>query len=166
MWEAPSLSILREQVAKLEKEVEKLQKIVDKQVRDRMEDASKIQASFFLKKFFVPFFDGLCEVQGYTLDQVVTKLIEEDKTLDTLFEENLDKTSNLMASSEFRVVFSAIRPILDKPDDWIDEYSMVLLEVMHDVRPNVAEIISTSDTGKEWFAKSLIGLKHMLVSQP
>ena len=166
MWEAPSLEVLRESVAKLEKEVEKLQKQVDKQKRETAENIAKIQAKFFLEKFFVPFFDGLCEARNYTLDQVVTNLIDEDTTLDSLFEENLDRTSNLMASAEFRVVFSAIRPIIDNPDEWIKEHSLVLLEVMHEVRPSTAEIISTKDGGRKWFADSLIGLKHMLMSQP
>ena len=139
---------------------------MDKQKKERLEDIAKIQARFFLEKFFVPFFDGLCEVQGYSVDQVVTILIDEGNTLDNLFEENLDRTSNLMTTPEFRVVFSAIRPIIDNPDEWIEEHSLVLLEVMDEVRPSTAEIISTKEGGRKWFADSLIGLKHMLCSQP
>ena len=139
---------------------------MDKQVLKRKEDIAKIQARFFLEKFFVPFFDGLCEAQNYTLDQVVTILIEENKTLDSLFEENLDRTSNLMSTPEFRVVFSAIGPIMNASDDWFEENSLVLLEVMEEVCPSVAEIISTSDGGRKWFSDSIIGLKHMLFSQP
>ena len=146
--------------------MEKLQKQVDKQKKERLRDLAKIQARFFLEKFFVPFFDGLCESQGYTVDKVVTILIDEGTTLDNIFEENLDKTSNLMTTPEFRVVFSAIRPIIDNTDDWIKQHSLVLLEVMEEVRPSVAEIISTKEGGREWFANSLIGLKHMLFSQP
>ena len=139
---------------------------MDKQKKERLEDIAKIQARFFLEKFFVPFFDGLCEVKGYSVDQVVTILIDEGTTLDNLFEENLDRTSNLMTTPEFRVVFSAIRPIIDNPDEWIEEHSLVLLEVMDEVRPSTAEIISTKEGGRKWFADSLIGLKHMLCSQP
>jgi len=100
------------------------------------------------------------------LDQVVTILIDEGTTLDNIFEDNLDRTSNLMITPEFRVVFTAIRPIIDKPDDWIEDHSLILLEVMEDIRPSTAEIISTKDGGRKWFSDSLIGLKHMLMSQP
>jgi hypothetical protein len=139
---------------------------VDKQKKERLEDIAKIQARFFLEKFFVPFFDGLCEAQGYSVEQVVSILIDNGETLDTIFEENLDKTSNLMTTAEFRVVFTAIRPIIDKPDEWIEDHSLILLEVMDEVRPSVAEVISTKEGGRKWFADSLIGLKRMLMSQP
>lgn len=130
------------------------------------EDIAKIQARFFLEKLFIPFFDGLCESQNYTLDEVVTILIDEGTTLDNIFEDNLDRTSNLMTTAEFRVVLTALRPIIGKPDEWVDDNSLVLLEVMEEVRPSVAEIISTKEGGRKWFSDSIIGLTHVLSSVP
>ena len=97
---------------------------------------------------------------------MVTILIDEGTTLDNIFEDNLDRTSDLMSTPEFRVVFSAIGPLMNASDEWFEEYSGVLLEVMEEVRPSVAEIISTKDGGKKWFSDSIIGLKHVLASVP
>ena len=153
---------LKEQIDKLEKEVKALQKKVDKKVSDRRDAAAKEQARFFLLKFFIPFFEGVCEVSGVTLEAAISELIIDNKTLDSIFEDNLDKTASLMASPEFRVVLTTVRPVVDKSDKWIKNNSIVILEVMEEIRPKVSKVIYETDNGKEWFIASLIGVRDML----
>jgi len=153
---------LKEQIDKLEKEVKALQKKVDKKVSDRRDAAAKEQARFFLLKFFIPFFEGVCEVSGVTLEAAISELIIDNKTLDSIFEDNLDKTASLMASPEFRVVLTTVRPVVDKSDKWIKNNSMVILEVMEEIRPEVSKVIYETENGEEWFIASLIGVRDML----
>ena len=153
---------LKEQIDKLEKEVKALQKKVDRKISDRVDAAAKEQARFFLVKFFLPFFEGVCEVSGVTLEAAISELIVDNVTLDEIFEENLEKTSSLMASPEFRVVLTTVRPIVDKSDKWIKSHSIIILEVMEEIRPEVYKVILETDNGKEWFVASLIGVRDML----
>ena len=153
---------LKAQIDKLEKEVKALRKKVDKKVADRRDAAAKEQARFFLLKFFLPFFEGVCEVSGVTLEAAISELIIDNKTLDEIFENNLDKTASLMASPEFRVVLTTVRPVVDKSDKWIKNNSMIILEVMEEIRPEVSKVIYETDNGKEWFIASLIGVRDML----
>lgn len=164
--EAPRLEALREQVDRLEKEIKTLQKKVDKKVADRIEAAAKEQARFFLIKFFIPFFEGVCEVKGIKLEQAISELIDENKTLDDIFEENIERTSSLMGSPEFRVVLTTVRPIADESDEWIEKHSLIILEVMEDIRPELAEVVYEADNGRKWFADSLIGIRKMLFKMP
>ncbi len=153
---------LKEQIDKLEKEVKVLQKKVDKKISDRVDAAAKEQARFFLVKFFLPFFEGVCEVSGVTLEAAISELIVDNVTLDEIFEDNLEKTSSLMASPEFRVVLTTVRPVVDKSDKWIKNHSLIILEVMEEIRPEVYKVILETDNGKEWFVASLIGVRDML----
>jgi len=156
------LVTLKEQIDKLEKEVKVLQKKVDKKISDRVDAAAKEQARFFLVKFFLPFFEGVCEVSGVTLEAAISELIVDNVTLDEIFEDNLEKTSSLMASPEFRVVLTTVRPVVDKSDKWIKNHSLIILEVMEEIRPEVYKVILETDNGKEWFVASLIGVRDML----
>jgi len=153
---------LKEQIDKLEKEVKSLQKKVDRKISDRVDAAAREQARFFLVKFFLPFFEGVCEVSGVTLEAAISELIVDNVTLDEIFEENLEKTSSLMASPEFRVVLTTVRPIVDKSDKWIKNHSLIILDVMEEIRPKVSKVILETDNGKEWFVASLIGVRDML----
>jgi len=156
------LVTLKEQIDKLEKEVKSLQKKVDRKISDRVDAAAREQARFFLVKFFLPFFEGVCEVSGVTLEAAISELIVDNVTLDEIFEENLEKTSSLMASPEFRVVLTTVRPIVDKSDKWIKNHSLIILDVMEEIRPKVSKVILETDNGKEWFVASLIGVRDML----
>ena len=156
------METLKKQIDKLEKEVKALQKQVDKKKADTTKAAAKEQARFFLVKFFLPFFEGVCEVSGVTLEAAISELIVDNVTLDELFEENLEKTSSLMASPEFRVVLTTVRPVVDKSDKWIKSHSVIILEVMEEIRPEVSKVILETDNGKEWFVASLIGVRDML----
>lgn len=164
--EAPRLETLREQVAKLEKEVKALQKKVDKKVSNSVEAAAKDQIRFFLVKFFIPFFEGVCEVKGIKLEQAISDLIDENKTLDELFEDNIEKTSSLMESPEFKVILTSVRPIANESDEWIEDHSLIILEVMKEIRPEIAKVIYEADNGMKWLVDSLIGIKKMLFTMP
>ncbi len=156
------METLKEQVSRLEKEVKALEKKVDKKKTNRKRSAAKEQARFFLQKFFLPFFDGVCEANGVSLEAAISELIVENKTLDEIFELNLDKTASLMASPEFRVVLTTVRPVIGKSNDWIRTHSVIILEVMEEIRPEVSNVIYDADTGEEWFVASLIGVRDML----
>jgi len=118
---------LKEQIDKLEKEVKALQKKVDRKISDRVDAAAREQARFFLVKFFLPFFEGVCDVSGVTLEAAISELIVDNVTLDEIFEENLEKTSSLMASPEFRAVLTTVRPVVDKSDKGIKNHSLIIL---------------------------------------
>lgn len=153
---------IKEQIDKLEKEVKALQKEVKRKVADRRDAAAKEQARFFLVKFFLPFFEGVCEAKDIRLEAAISELIADNVTLDEIFEENIDKTAILMASPEFRVVLTTVKPVVDKSDKWIKNNAMIILEVMEEIRPKVSKVIYETDNGKEWFIASLIGIRDML----
>lgn len=153
---------IKEQIDKLEKEVKALQKEVKRKVADRRDAAAKEQARFFLVKFFLPFFEGVCEAKDISLEATISELIADNVTLDEIFEENIDKTAILMASPEFRVVLTTVKPVVDKSDKWIKNNAMIILEVMEEIRPKVSKVIYETDNGKEWFIASLIGIRDML----
>lgn len=159
---APRLETLKEQVDRLEREVKNLQKKVDKKVSDRVEAAAKEQARFFLVKLFIPFFEGICEVKGIKMEEAISCLIDENKTLDKIFEENIEMTSSLIASPEFRVILTTVRPIADKSDKWIKDNSKIIIEVMDEIRPEICKVIYSADNGVKWFTHSLIGIRNML----
>ena len=49
-------------------------------------------------------------------------------------------------------------------DDWITDKIDLLLEVMRELRPELARGITETPGGMEWFTQSLTGLKKTLFS--
>lgn len=160
--EAPRLETLKEQVDRLEKEVKTLQKQVDKKVSDRVEAAAKDQARFFLVKFFIPFFEGICEFKGIRMEEAISALIYENRTLDEIFDENLEMTSSLMASPEFRVILTTVRPMADKSNKWIKDNSKILIDVLEEIHPEICTVITDTDGGEKWLFDSLFGIRDLL----
>lgn len=130
---------------------------------DRVEAAAKEQARFFLVKFFIPFFEGICEVKGIKMEEAISELIDDNRTLDKIFEENIEMASSLMASPEFRVLLTTVRPIADKSDKWIKDNSTIIIDVMKEIHPEMCKVISDTDGGEKWFIDSLFGIRNLLL---
>ena len=157
---------LQEQVDKLQKEVDALKKKVQNRTMEKAEYVARIQAGFFLRKFFIPYFEGVCDVKRTTLEEGFLVLIKEGKTLDQVFEENMARTKDLMVTPEFRVVLSTLRPIANQSNEWIDEKSHTLLDVLQDIRPPLEAVIRQTEGGEQWFSDSLVGIRRMLFQSP
>ena len=157
---------MKDQVDRLQKEVEALKKTVHNRAIEKAEYAARIQAAFFLRKFFIPYFEGVCEVKGTTIEEGFLILIKEGRTLDQVFEENIARTKDLMVTPEFRVVLSTLRPIANQSNEWIDEKSHTLLDVLQEIRPPLEAIIRQTEGGEQWFSESLIGIRRMLFQNP
>ena len=157
---------LEAEIKQLEKEIEMLEKKFKDQELEKERKMAQIQASIFIEKMFIPFFEGLCEAKGTTLEDGIADLIQNDETLDEIITKNAVRTNILMKEPEFQIVLMASRPIADKSDEWIKEQSMILIEVMNEIRPTLAQIIWQNDKGRDWFENSLIGLRNVFFRVP
>lgn len=125
-----------------------------------------MQARLFLEKIFAPYMQGICKVWGVSPEEGLRILITEEATFGKIASDNPQALAKLMEQPEIKVILAIASPLKDVSDDWVQEKMDVLFDVMVDLRPELARIITETPEGKKWFYDSLTGLKNMLLGKP
>lgn len=125
-----------------------------------------MQAQLFLEKIFAPYMDGVCKVWGVSPAEGLRLLIEEKTTFGSIAKNNPEALKELLDQPEIQVIVAIASPLKDVSEEWIEEKTGVLFDVMVDIRPELARIIVDTEGGKEWFSNSLTGLKDILFGKP
>ena len=160
------LESLRSQVDRLEAEVHELEELVRAKTEKAATDAARLNARLFLQILFIPYVEGLCEGFGTTPEDGMKKLVEDEATLGDLFGTNRESMVELLSKPECRVAIAIASPVAKKDEEWLQEKSDLLLDVMGEVRPRLSEAIREIPGGPEWFAESLVGLRNILFGKP
>ena len=160
------LESLRSQVERLEAEVRELEELVRTKAEKAATDAARLQARLFLQMLFIPYVEGLCEGFGTTPEEGMKTLVEDEATLGDLFKTNRESMADLLSKPECRVAIAIASPVAGKDEEWLQEKSELLLDVMGEVRPRLSETIRETPGGTEWFYDSLIGLRNILFGKP
>ena len=62
-----------------------------------------------------------------------------------------------------KVIITMVAPLGSVSDDWVKDKIDMLLDIMKELRPELATVIETPE-GMEWFSQSLTGIKKTLFS--
>lgn len=152
---------------RLEAEIRELEEKVRAKAAEKASVAARMQAHVFLERIFMPYIEGLCEGLGLSPEDGVRHLVKEGKTLDALAYENREALGEVLSQTEIRVMTAAAaNPLAKVSDEWIRETTGTLLKVMEKIRPSLANVISETPGGRDWFADSLTGLRGILFGKP
>ena len=161
-----TVETLRKQIQKLESDIAQLEENVRIKKVEKATVAAQVQARIFLESIFEPYMEGLCDVWGLSPEEGLRVLINENASLDRIANDNREALTEFMSQPEVRVITTIASPIGNKSDDWIKDNMTVLLEVMGKIKPSMANIITTTPGGQEWFYQSLLGLRNILFGKP
>lgn len=157
-----ALDTLRKEIQELESDIEGLEKKIKTKAKDRATALARGQARIFLDRIFAPYMDGLCDTWGVSPEEGLHILITKNVSLDKIANDNPEALDEFLSQPEFKVITSVTKPLGNVSDDWIKDKMTVLLEVMEDVRPELANALITTPGGQTWFYDSLVGLRNML----
>lgn len=161
-----SVETLRKEIQELESDIEGLEEKIKAKTSDKTTALARVQARIFLERIFAPYMDGLCDTWGMSPEEGLRMLITENVSLDRIANDNHEALDEFLSQPEFKVITSVTKPLGNVSDDWIKDKMTVLLEVMEDVRPELANAIVTTPGGQTWFYDSLVGLRNILFSKP
>ncbi len=161
-----ALETLRKEIQELESDIEDLEKKIKTKVSDKATALARGQARIFLERIFAPYMDGLCDTWGVSPEEGLHILITKNVSLDKIANDNPEALNEFLSQPEFRVITSITRPLGNVSDDWIKDKMTVLLSVMEDIRPELANTLITTPGGQTWFYESLTGLRDILFSKP
>jgi len=157
---------LRREIQELESDIAELEEKIKAKTSDKTTALARVQARIFLERIFAPYMDGLCDTWGMSPEEGLRMLITENVSLDRIAKDNHEALDEFLSQPEFKVITSVTKPLGNVSDDWIKDKMTVLLEVMEDVRPELANAIITTPGGQTWFYDSLVGLRNILFSKP
>ena len=86
----------------------------------------------------------------------------EEATFGKIAKDNPEALAELLSQPEITVIIAIANPLGSMPDEWIKQKTTVLIEVMKEIRPSLANAILETPGGIEWFYNSLTGLKDIL----
>ena len=152
---------LRINIQALESDIAKLEEKIANKELEKSTALAKMQTRLFLERIFAPYIDGICLSWGVTPEEGLRILIEENETIDKIAKNNPEELKELLNQPEMQVIITMAAPIGTMSDDWITDKIDLLLEVMRELRPELATVIETPE-GRGWFTQSLIGLKKTL----
>ncbi len=164
---------LRKQIRELEVDIQALEVVcedLEEKIRSKKSEkatvAAKVQARMFLERIFAPVMDGYCEEWGVSPEEALQILIKEEATLGKIAADNPEDLAKWVSQPAIRVVIAATGPLGNVSDEWIKDKMTVLLEVMGNIRPLLANAIIETSGGREWFYESLTGLRNILFGKP
>ena len=160
------LERLRKQIQELEVDIEELEEKIKTKEKKKATLAATVQARIFLERIFAPYIDGVCQEWGVRPEEALRILIDDESTLGKIAKDNPEALAELVSQPEVRVMIAVARPLGNVSDDWINDKTNVLLEVMGKIRPSMANAIKTTPGGTEWFYDSLVGLRNTLFGMP
>ena len=155
---------LRTEIITLEKEISKLEKTIADKELEKATAIAKMQVRLFLERIFAPYMEGVCSVWDVTPEEGLRILIEENETIDKIATKNPEALAELLKQPEMKIIVTMVAPIGTMSDDWITDRIDLLLEVMRELRPELARGITETPGGMDWFTQSLTGLKKTLFS--
>ena len=161
-----SVETLRKEIQELESDIAGLEEKIKAKTSDKATALARIQARIFLERIFAPYMDGLCDTWGMSPEEGLRMLITDNVSLDKIANDNNEALDEFLSQPEFKVITSVTKPLGNVSDDWIKDKMTVLIEVMEDVRPELANAIITTPGGQTWFYDSLVGLRNILFSKP
>jgi len=161
-----SVETLRKQIQELESDIEGLEERIKIKEKKRATVAAKVQARIFLERIFAPYMDGLCDTWGMRPEEGLNLLIQKNMSLDKIATENHEALDEFLRQPEVRVIIAVAKPLGNVPDEWIQDKMAVLIDVMMNIRPELANVIITTPDGEKWFYESLVGLRNILLGRP
>jgi len=161
-----ALETLRKEIQELESDIAGLEEKIKAKTSDKTTALARVQARIFLERIFAPYMDGLCDTWGASPEEGLRMLITENVSLDKIANDNHEALNEFLSQPEFKVITSVTKPLGNVSDEWIKDKMTVLLEVMEDVRPELANALITTPGGQTWFYDSLVGLRNILFSKP
>ncbi len=161
-----SIETLRVQIKELESDIEALEESIKAKTSDKATALAQIQARIFLERIFAPYMDGLCDTWDMRPEECLKLLITENTSLDRIAKNNPEALDEFLSQPEFKVIKSVTKPLGNVSNEWIKDKMTVLLDVMTNIRPELANVIITTVGGQEWFYKSLTGLRDILFGSP
>ena len=123
---------------------------------------ARIQARIILQGVFVPLIEGFCSSWGVSPEEGLQILIEEKADFGKIARDNPQDLEKMLNDPVIKATIKAVGSLKDVTDEWIKEKMDVLLEVMMDIKPELARGIIDTPGGLEWFFKSLTGLRDVL----
>ncbi|GAH48649.1 unnamed protein product [marine sediment metagenome] len=160
------LESLRKQIQELEADIAGLEEKIRVKKAEKSTIAAQVQARIFLERIFAPYMDGVCQEWGVSPEEGLCILIKEDATLGKIAADNPEALAELASQPEIRAITAVARPLANVSDEWIKEKMTVLLEVMKNIRPSLANAIIETPGGQAWFYQSLVGLRNSLFGKP
>ena len=121
-----------------------------------------MQSRIFLERIFEPYMDGLMKVWGVSPEEGLRILIEAEAPIGKIAKDNPEALAQFMNQPEMKIISAITSPIGDLSDDWVKDKMAVLLDVMAELRPELARGILEIPGGQEWFYESLTGLRDIL----
>jgi len=152
------LENLKKEIQRLEAEIRKLRK----QLKTPVERRNPL-VYLVLEKIFIPYFEGVAEGLGLTLEDTVKTLIEKQVVIDTIIFSAKPAYQELIEQPEVHYVINLSKIIAARPDDWFVERTDDLLEILEETRPEVAEAIKGTPGGVKWLTNSLLRLKRLIL---
>ncbi len=153
---------MRRDIKVLEADIERLDVEIKEKASKKATALARMQSRLFLEQIFSPYINGVCKVLEVSPVEGLRKLILDDKTVGKLAKENPEVVSEFISLPEMKVLIAIARPLKNVSEEWIEEKMDVLFEVMSEIRPELAKIITDTPNGIEWFYDSLTGLRDIL----
>ncbi len=155
---------MRRDIKVLEADIEKLDAEIKEKASKKATALARMQSRLFLEHIFSPYINGVCNVLEVSPEEGIRKLILEDKTVGKLAKNNPEVVSEFLSLPEMKVLIAIASPLKNVSKEWIEEKMDILFEVMSEIRPELAKIITDTPNGTEWFYDSLTGLRDVLFS--
>ncbi len=125
-----------------------------------------MQARIFFEGFFEPYVIGVCKVWGVSPEEGLQILIDDGSPLGKIAKDKPEDLEALKNEPGVKEMFTVAKHLGEVSDDWIKEKMIVLLEVMREIRPSLANAIISKPGGQKWFYDSLIGLRDIIYGEP
>lgn len=163
-----AMESLRTQIRELEADIEVLEEKIQAKKTKKATVAAQVQARIFLERIFAPYMDGVCQELGVSPEEALRILIDDESTLGKIAHDNPEDLAELVNQPGVKVITAiAVHGGLGNvSEDWIEEKMTLLLEVMRNIRPSLANVIITTPGGQKWFHDSLVGLRDTLFGMP
>ena len=155
---------MRKDIIILEADIERLDLEIKEKASKKATALARMQSRIFLEQIFSPYINGVCTVLEVSPEEGIRKLILDDKTVGKLAKDNPEVVSEFLSLPEMKVLIAIASPLKNVSKEWIEEKMDILFEVMSEIRPELAKIITDTPNGTEWFYDSLTGLREVLFS--
>lgn len=105
---------------------------------------------------------GVCSAWGVSPEAGLQILINDGSPLGKIAKDRPADLEKLKNDPAVKAMFAAVNKLGDVSDEWIKDKMTVLLEVMGEIRPLLANAIIETPGGIEWFYQSLVGLRDII----
>ena len=155
---------MRRDIKVLEADIERLDVEIKEKASKKATALARMQSRLFLEQIFSPYINGVCKVLEVSPVEGIRKLILDNNTVSKLANNNPAAVSEFLDLPEMKILIIIARPLKNVSKEWIEEKMDILFEVMSEIRPELAKIITDTPNGIEWFYDSLTGLRDILFS--